>query len=100
KVKDLPFVNSTITVEDPQITKLLVRALNEGKPLDKPLGGDAKNPIPITFAAGQTTVTVTPKIKIGPGNNTITVFDADKPREDGAQASADISCVGDKCGVV
>lgn len=96
-VKDQAFVNSKITVDDTSIQKLFVRVLSDGKPLDKPLG-DTENPISLTFNGGQ--AVVTPKIKIGKGRNVITVFDADKKVEDSPQASADVTCEGDKCGVV
>jgi hypothetical protein len=101
KVKDQPFVNSTITVDNQkQISKLFVRVLNEGKPLDKALAGEAKNPIPITLDATNPTTTIGTKIRVGPGSNIITVFDPDKPEQTRPQTSTTITCVGDKCGAV
>lgn len=100
KLQDAPYVLSKITVKkDSNVTKVFVRVLNNGKPLEKPLVGDGDS-LAVAFTGAQTEAVLTPKIRVGKGTNVITVFDADKSIDESPQDSTEITCDGDKCGDV
>jgi hypothetical protein len=91
-----PSVLSEITIKkDSNITKVFVRVLNNGKPLEKPLVGDGET-LDVQFEAGRNEAVLKPKIKIGKGTNVLTVFDAARSIDDSPQDSTEISC-NDKC---
>lgn len=91
-----PSVLSEITIKkDSNVTKVFVRVLNNGKPLEKPLVGDGET-LDVQFEAGRNEAVLKPKIKIGKGMNVLTVFDAARSIDDSPQDSTEISC-NDKC---
>lgn len=92
--KNASMIDSNIVVKkESEIDRILVQVMNNNEPI--PQGKS----LSVDFQNGKVKlVTLAPKIRIGPGKNVVTVFDAAKPNNLKTVASVEVSCEGEKCG--
>jgi hypothetical protein len=90
--KDATYIDSNIVIDKKsKVERLLIQVYADNKPIDQ---GEA---LPITFGE-KAKITVTPRIQLGKGTNVITAFNASKPLDRKAIATATVICEGERCG--
>ncbi len=91
-LRDETFINPIIKVTDGTISKVFVRVLNKEKPVEQ-----KQDTYVVDRTDGNNIVNA--RIRIGPGDNDILVFDAKKDGPGTHRESIRIKCDGPDCGV-